>query len=332
MQSAALTRTDRLSRTIAGEAVDRAPVTLWRRWPGDDQRAADFAASMVAFQRDYDWDLLNICPADHALTIDYGGQDEWRGHLDGTRTILKRGVTKSLDWTILRPLDPTRGAVGRLSDAVALIAGGVRDAAPLLVTIPSPLAQARELAGDETLLLHLRTQPDRLHSGLNTLTETTLRLIDTLKRLPLAGVCYGVHYASPLGMAEDEYRVFGLPYDRKIFESFAPRWWLNMLHFQQPQPFFRLVGELRPAVVSWRDQEGEPDLAQGKLLVGGAVCGGWHSETHLHLGTPPLIRDAARDALSRTHDRRVILSAGMPVPVTTPLSNLRAARQAVERM
>ena len=31
------TKRKRLEATIAGEAVDRPPVALWRHWPGDDQ-------------------------------------------------------------------------------------------------------------------------------------------------------------------------------------------------------------------------------------------------------------------------------------------------------
>jgi hypothetical protein len=45
---------ERLEKTIAGEATDRAPVALWRHWPGDDQRAADLARSVVEFQQTYD--------------------------------------------------------------------------------------------------------------------------------------------------------------------------------------------------------------------------------------------------------------------------------------
>jgi len=71
-------------------------------------------------------------------------------------------------------------------------------------------------------------------------------------------------------------------------------------------------------------------LTQGKSLVGGAVCGGV-STRDMHLGAPISIRDAARDALVQMAHRRLILSAGGGVPVTTPNSNFRALREAVER-
>ena len=35
----------RVEAAIAGKAVDRLPVALWRHWPGDDQDAAALAAA-----------------------------------------------------------------------------------------------------------------------------------------------------------------------------------------------------------------------------------------------------------------------------------------------
>ncbi|MCS7070541.1 MAG: hypothetical protein NZM00_03490, partial [Anaerolinea sp.] len=202
----------------------------------------------------------------------------------------------------------------------------------IVLTVLSPLTQASVLSGSEQMFLDMRTNPDRLHSGLNTLTENTLRLIDALRRLPVAGICLSTHFASYLRMSEQEYRVFGLPYDRKIAEAVPASWWLMMLHFSMPQPMLRLVGELRPAVVCYRDQDGEPDLSQGKLVVGGAVCGGWSAQKHLLLGNPGTIGDAARDAAIKTNRRRLILSAAAPVPLTAPLSNLRAARRSADHI
>jgi uroporphyrinogen decarboxylase len=93
---------------------------------------------------------------------------------------------------------------------------------------------------------------------------------------------------------------------------------------------FKFTGEFPVQVVNWHDRQTEPDLAQGKTLFSGAVCGGLSQWEHLHCGTPNTIRDAAREAMQRTHSRRFILSTGCVAFVTTPLSNFRAAREAVE--
>src|SRR5262249_51346819 len=145
--------------------------------------------------------------------------------------ITKRVVYRSLDWTELRSLDPAKGALGRQLESLRLISDGLRnDDAPIIQTIFNPLAQAKYLAGNEVLIRHMRTNPDRVHSALNTITESTLRFIDALKRLPVVGVYYAIQHASYDMMSEGEYEQFGLPYDRKILEALPEKWWLNMLH------------------------------------------------------------------------------------------------------
>jgi uroporphyrinogen decarboxylase len=326
-----MNKRDRLTKTIAGETVDRVPVALWRHWPGDDQRAADLARSTIDFQKQYDWDFVKITPASSFCIADYGVQDEWEGHLEGTRTYTKRAVNRSLDWTELRPLDPLRGVLGRQVECVRLVCEGLRqDETPILQTIFSPLAQAKNIAGKDLLLRHMRVSPDRLHTGLNAITESTLRFIEALKRQPIAGIFYAIQHASYDLMSEDEYKVFGLPYDRKILEALPDKWWFNMLHLHGDAPMFKLCSQLPVQSINWHDQETEPDLTQGKLQFNSAVCGGLSRWSHVHHGTPTAIRDQARTAITQTNGRRFILSTGCVIMVTSPLSNVRAVREVVE--
>jgi uroporphyrinogen decarboxylase len=151
-----------------------------------------------------------------------------------------------------------------------------------------------------------------------------------MKRLPIAGIFYAIQHASYAVLSEEEYRTFGLPYDRKILESLPAKWWLNVVHLHGELPMFEFADELKAQVINWHDRDTEPDLAQGKTLFSGAVCGGLSRLEHLHLGTPSMVRDAAREAIQATNCRRFILSTGCVTLVTTPLSNIRAVREAAE--
>jgi uroporphyrinogen decarboxylase len=321
---------ERLERTIAGEQTDRPPVALWRHFPGDDQRAADLARSTVDFQKTYDWDFVKVTPASSFCIGDYGVQDQWEGSLEGTRTYTKRAVDRSLDWTTLRTLDPTRGGLARQAECLRLVCDELGEETPVLATIFSPLAQAKNLSGGDKLIRHLRTQPDRVHTGLNVLTESTLRYIEALRRLPIAGIFYAVQHASYTRLSEEEYRTFGLFYDRKILDTLPSKWWFNMLHLHGELPMFKLVNEFRVQAVNWHDRDGEPSLANGRLMFNGGLCGGIDRWEHLHQGTPTTVREAVRDAVHQVNNRRLIVSTGCVTMVTTPLSNLRAVREAVE--
>jgi uroporphyrinogen decarboxylase len=323
---------ERLQKTFAGERTDRVPVALWRHWPGDDQRAADLARATIDFQKAYDWDFVVIQPAASYGIIDQGLHDEWTGSPAGERAVIKRGVTRSLEWTELRPLDPQRGSLGRQLEAMRLISDAFQNTdTPLIQTIYSPLSQAVLLSGDELFRRHLRTHPDRIQTALNVLTETTLRLIDSLRRLPLHGLVYVMDQASYDLLSEEEYRAFGLPYDRKIMEALPERWWFRMLQLPASAPMFRLCSQLPAYALNWADQDTEPDLTQGRAMFNGAMCGGLSAHKHLNLGTPSNVKEAARVAINTMNGRRLILSTGTPILTTTPLSNIRAARESVNQ-
>lgn len=325
-----MNKRERIQHTIAGEPTDRPPVACWRHFPGDDQRSADFAHSLIQFQRQFDWDFLVALPANSYLTADYGAFDEWSGAPDGTRTFPKRFIQRSLDWTNLRPLDPARGALNRVLEALRTIGDTLAEETPLLAAVISPLTQAAQLAGDDVLIRHARTQGERLQTGLNTLTETTLRWVDALRRLPnLAGVVYLIRHADYAAFSEDEYAAFGLPYDRKIVDAFPSRFWFNMIHVGESAPMFKFANGFKAHALHWRDRETEVPLSMGKTLIEGAVCGGV-SLHEMVMGTPTTIREAVREAQVQMNGRRLIVAAGDVVPLTTPLSNLRALREAVD--
>jgi uroporphyrinogen decarboxylase len=70
---------ERLDNTLLGRPVDRAPVALWRHFPGDDQRSADFARAVLSFQKTYDWDFVKVTPFSAYCVADYGVQTKWCG-------------------------------------------------------------------------------------------------------------------------------------------------------------------------------------------------------------------------------------------------------------
>ncbi len=325
-----LSKRERLERAVAGEETDRVPVALWRHWPGDDQRAVDLAEATIAFQRQWDFDFVKVTPASSYCVTDYGVQDRWQGNLEGTREYVRHVVQRSLDWTELRVLDPSRGALGRQLEVLRLLKSAFGDDVPFIQTIFSPLAQAKNIAGRELLIEHLRTAPDRLKTGLNAITESTLRFIDAMRRSGVSGIFYAIQHASHTVMSEDEYREFGRPYDLRILGALPDAWWFNMVHLHGQAPMFDLIADYPIQAINWHDRECGLSLAEGKLRFGGAVSGGLSRWNPMHNGTPVDVRTQAREAIEQTHGRRFILSTGCVIMTTTPQSNIRAVREVVE--
>jgi len=324
-----MSKQERLEAAIAGEPVDRPPVALWRHWPGDDRTPEGLAEATLRFQRDFDFDFVKVTPPSSYCLQDWGVRDEWRGNAEGTREYVARPVQHPEDWGRLPTLEPQEGALGAQLACLRLLSSALGGDVPLVQTVFSPLAQAKNLAGQERLLDHLRRYPDALRAGLEVITETTVRFLESARGCGIAGIFYAVQHADYSLLSEAEYHTFGRPYDLRVLQA-AQGLWLNVLHLHGSTVMFDLVTDYPVQVLNWHDRETGISLAEGQRRFGGAVCGGLSRWDGVVCGTPTRVRAEAFEALAQTGGRRFILGTGCVVPVVAPWENLRAARQAVE--
>ena len=323
-----LTKRERLEAAIHGEATDRVPVALWRHFPGDDYRPKDLAASIVGFQRRYDFDFVKVTPASSFSVADWGVRDEWRGNEEGTRVYTHYAVQSPDDWKRLPDLDPRAGFLGAQCKCLDLIHRDLGDDVPFIQTIFTPLGQAKHLAGDRAFV-HMREQPAAFKAGLEKITQATIRFIEEAKKTGIAGLFYAVQHASYAVTSPAEYAEFGKAYDLRVLEA-AKGLWLNVLHLHGNDVMFDLVADYPVQVWNWHDRDTPPTLRDALPKVKGAVCGGLARDDTMLRGTPDDVRREIADAVAQTGGRRLIIGTGCVTLVTTPESNLRAARAAVD--
>ncbi|MBW6464935.1 MAG: hypothetical protein K0B06_00335 [Brevefilum sp.] len=321
---------ERLEITLSGEKPDRPPIALWHHFPVDDQNAITLAEATIAFQKQFDFDLVKVSPPSSFCLKDWGATDEWRGHPEGTRTYTHRVITHPEDWVNLPVLDPHKGFLGQQLRCLALLQAAFSGQTPVLQTIFNPLSQAKNLVGPTRLLEHLRVFPDAVHHGLQTILETTLRFITAAKEYGIAGIFYAIQHASYLEMTENEYTAFGVAYDLPILGSVADLW-VNMAHIHGESIMFDLIAKYPVQILNWHDRETSPTLEMGLEKFPGAVCGGISRIESMVLGTPNTIHNDVRQAIGMTGGKRMILGTGCVLPLTTPFGNIMAARKAVER-
>ena len=319
----------RLEATLSGEAPNRVPVALWRHWPGDDQDAEALAAAHLKWQQDYDWDVLKVGPASSYSVVDWGVQDRWVGHIEGTREYTHRPVKRPEDWAALQPLDPTQGTLATQLETLRLVKTAVGDAVPVLATVFAPLSQAKHLADNDPMLSHLRSQPDLFRQGQEAILESTLRFIEAAKKIGIDGIFYAIQHARYPLLSRDEYEIWGRPFDLKILGSVQDLW-LNMVHLHSTDVMFDLVAQYPVQLLNWHDRETGIGLAEGLQQFPGAASGGIDHWT-LHQESPEQTLAEAQDAIEQTNGRRLLLGTGCVAMTTTPLRNIRALRESVER-
>ncbi len=324
-----MNKRQRLEAAIAGEPVDRLPVALWRHWPGDDQNAAALAAAHLKWQADYDWDLVKVGPASSYSVVDWGVRDQWEGHIEGTRKTTYLPVQSPADWGALRPLDPSRGMLAEQIEALRLVGEGLRGTTPFIATVFSPLSMAKHLAGNETLLSHLRRDPDTLRHGLEVITESILRFINAARAVGIDGIYYAVQHAAYPLLNRDEFAAFGRPYDLRVLEGAADLW-CNIVHLHGKSVMFDMVADYPMAFLNWHDRDTGISLAEGLSGTAAAASGGV-SQWTIHQEGPEGTLAEVADARAQTGDRRLLLGTGCVIMTTTPLRNIRALREAAEK-
>lgn len=330
------THRERLQACLNGEQPDRPPVALWRHFPVDDQSPEALAAATLHFQATYDFDLVKVTPASSFCVKDWGVEDAWMGDtegpvlsaVEGTRRYTKRVIQKPQDWESLPELDPSAPHLAGQLACLRYIEQGLGPNVPVLQTIFSPLAQAKNLAGNETLLAHLRLYPEAVLKGLETITRTAQRFVEAALETGIDGIFYAVQHAQASLLSAQEYETFGLPFDRQVVEPAKERR-LNMLHLHGRDVHFSLLSSLLFPIVNWHDRETPPSLSEALRSYAGAVCGGLGRDTLVYREQAE-VRQEAREAIQQTGGRRFILSTGCVVPIIAPHGNLLAARRSVD--
>ncbi|MBC7234794.1 MAG: uroporphyrinogen decarboxylase [Chloroflexi bacterium] len=324
-----MTKRERLECTFRGEAVDRPAVALWRHWPVDDRDARALARAQVAFQREYDFDFIKVTPSSSYCLEDWGVRDMYRGSLEGTFEYTHYPIKKAEDWQSLPTLEPRQGALGRQLRCLELICEAVGEEVPFIQTVFNPLSQAKNLVGSDALLVHLRRYPRALRRGLETIADTTVRFVREVIKTGAAGIFLAVQHASYALLSEEEYTAFGRPYDLQILEATEGAWF-NLLHLHGDEVMFDLLRDYPVQVINWHDRETPPSLAEAMERFPGALCGGLRQWETMVRGAPADVRAEALDALRQTGGQRFILGTGCVTPIVAPMSNIRAAREAVE--
>jgi uroporphyrinogen decarboxylase len=321
----AMTSVERVRAALAGEAVDRPPVALWRHFPERDQRAADLAAETLAWQRGFDFDLIKFMPPGDYATIDWGAESRYAGSPGGTRETTRFPVTTVEDWAALPPLDVQRGFNGEMLEAVQQTRRALDPAVPLLQTIFSPLTIAAKLSNG-AVKTHVRERPDLVHAGLRRIAGVTRDMLAASLAAGADGIFFASQLADRAVLDDAAYAEFGIPYDLAALDAIDPDAIL-LLHLHGQQPMLEIADRYPPGFLNWHDRKAGSPLEAGAARTGRPVAGGI-DESRIATQTPAEVAAQARSAIA-SMPRALLVSPGCVVPAATPADRIAAAVAAV---
>lgn len=332
-----LTHRERIHAALRGALVDRIPVALWRHFPGDDRYADKFAARIVEFQKQFDFDFVKVTPASGFRGEMYGATYVDGKNREGTRAYVTLPVQTLEDWDKIVPLDASNPVFIREFTAVKLVRQALGTDTHILQTIFSPLSTAHNLAQDR-VWNDLREHPDVLHRVLRAITETTIRFALANLRAGADAIFFATQSATARTVTREEFREFGAAYDLQVLEGIrSAKPDFVLVHIHGLDIYFDEVMHYPVEALNWHDRRTAPSLRTAREMLDTAgirktLVGGIDEYAVLADGSREQVIAQARDALAQVGERGLILAAGCVTLVDTPEENIRALLQVARKM
>jgi uroporphyrinogen decarboxylase len=334
-----LTANERVRRAIAGQTLDRPPVSFWGHNFAQENSAEALAAETVRVYRKYGWDFIKIQSRASSFAEMWGNRYNFSSEA-ATHPTVRQWVVHSVDdLAALRPLDPTTGALGEQLQALRLIRQEVGPDVPIQQTIFAPAMTLGYLTnGVDKMLAYMRQSPQATHRALAALRETLAGYAQAAIANGADGIFFAVKAAAPDQMTRPEYAEFGLPYDQPVLAG-AAAGWLNMLHLCGESLYMEVADDLFTPLLSYDPlAAGNPPLHAMRRsgpqhrasAKNRAVVGGVSPKPQLLTMTPAQVNAEVNAALDDTNGVQIVVAPGCSIPPDTPEANLFAAKQAVD--
>jgi uroporphyrinogen decarboxylase len=321
----AMTPRERVLAALAGQDVDRPPVSLWQHFPERDQSAAALGESTRWWQGLLDLDFIKLMPPGDYATIDWGLTSEFRAAKGGTRDTTFYPIQTIDDWRKITPINVREGFNGQMVDACAVVRDMLGPDVPLLQTIFSPLTIANKLS-DGLIIEHLRENPDLIHETLSTIRDVTIEMTKASMAAGASGVFFASQCATTDVMTREEYDLFGVPYDLPVLDvAHEAGSEFTMIHIHGANTFFDLLAGYPGHAINWHDRLIGPDIPQALANSPDRAAVAGIDEQGIAVASPRAVRNQVRQARDAAQDRRLLVGPGCVIAVATPIENLQAA-------
>lgn len=297
--SPALSARERVDRAVAGQTVDRPPLSLWHHFGLEKFGAARHAEATLRFHRDYSTDLVKVMS-------DFPYPKSSRAWYE-----LKEQTSPFPEQ--LKALD--------------IIRRDLNGKAHFVETIFNPWNVAEKLSSKEEVLRLMRSQPAKLLDALNVIGRSEANHARRAIAAGASGVFLAIANAQEGILTRDEYRKFSEPFDRMVLEAVnsAP---LNVLHLHGDKVWLDGFLSGWPArVINYSTHGTGVAIASLRSRYGGVLMGGVDERNYRQLGIDAL-KQQIRSARAAAGPK-LIVTPGCSVPNESTPAELKRLAAAI---
>lgn len=341
-----LNKRERVAAALAGEPVDRAPVSAWRHFIPAERRPDTLAQASLKHFRDFDWDWLKVNPRATYYAEAWGSSYDYDRYTSVLPELKASPLQTPAHLERIVEVSGTAGVFAEQLELIKLIKAGIGEAhfiqtvfSPLSVLyflVAAPQQQPRTL--DELselqyadLRRYLRENPKDAHTALKNIATTLGKFSAAAVDAGASGLFFAIVKLARQGvLSQAEFEEFGKPYDLQVLKAVedAP---FNLLHICGPRAYFDIATEYPVHALNWASVgQHNPTLEEAKKHAHQALVGGVDEVENLQHGTPDQVVAEALAALEATGGRHHLLTPGCATGVDVPAENLHALRRSVE--
>jgi uroporphyrinogen decarboxylase len=307
-----MNKQERTLAALAGKPVDRVPFSAYMHSTVHDKTPQGFVDFTLEFYRRYDPDYVKVMFDEHYdLPVTY----------DFVRSVEV--------WRELEEFDPHVGAFGRQLTALKRIKDTLGADVPVIQTIFLPFHFGMRLAY-KRIMDDIKKDTEGVRAGLRTIAANLIRFgLACLDECGIDGFFFGAYGCERSWMSETRYREFVMPTDLEVIRALnrAP---VTILHIHgESRSFFSLLKDYPCKALSWEDRLAGPPVAHAYTLTDKCLAAGIDHRKALTC-TPKDIIAQAREVITLTGGRRLILAPGCTFLPGTPPENMLALKEAAQ--
>jgi uroporphyrinogen decarboxylase len=329
---AVTTKAGRVALALQGGKPDRVPVSAWWHDYAREWSAQALAEATLEAYRRYDWDFVKVNPRFSYYAEDWGTRFRFSGRPDVRPEFVEAAVKGPADLRRIGPLDVTKGAYGEQLEALRLIARELRNEAPFVQTVFSPLAVMSFLTDSPTAVVQqlMREHSHELMTALNVIAETLAAYSRASLEAGASGIFFAtVVWGSADNISPDDYDRFARPFDLQVLQAVRDAGF-NVLHVCGGNNHLSRLIDYPVTVFHWDEHApGNPSLAEARKLTSAALMGGVSHGGSMATGTPDDVTKEARAAIEQTGGEGFLLAPGCSIDPGVPEANRRALAEAV---
>lgn len=284
-----------VDRVLAGEAVERPPLSLWYHFGVQHGSGEEFAKTTLDYFNAYDFDFLKVMN-DYFYPVPEG--------LEAVRT--------KADLRRLKRFDPYQTQWSEQLKALAMIQKELKNEAYFIDTVFDPWQSLHRNLAAENMQHLMMNEPRELMAALEVVADN---LIAYSKAAIEAGAA-GIFMSIPAGreiVTREEFLTFVKPYAEKVLKGIEGLGPMTTLHVHGQELWFDEAIDLPAPILNWWDRGPHgPSLQEVLVRFPGCVMGGI-DQTIVARRTRAFLKRHVREGLELGGDKRFLLANGCSI-------------------